>query len=156
MAHPTPAPFLNLKAYNGTVQQKSCRQGILIPTHRWYNPTKKTNSRDLAPAFWRLCVSYAPAFTHTVGRYLAGASSNSWFPGTGLRSNAQYQHKQRFTYGVFLYDIYVGIERFWWCFWRKDNGPSPIHQLYYFVLFFLLFVPPDSDPSPSLDPSTHS
>jgi len=43
--------FLNLKAYNGTVQQKSCRQGILIPTHRWYNPTKKTNSRDLAPAF---------------------------------------------------------------------------------------------------------
>ena len=62
MAHPTPVPFLNLKAYNGTVQQKSCRQGILIPTHRWYNPTKKNNSRDLDSAFWPLCVSYAPAY----------------------------------------------------------------------------------------------
>ncbi len=51
MAHPTPAPFLNLKAYNGSVQQKSCRKGILIPTHRWYNPTKKNNPRDLASAF---------------------------------------------------------------------------------------------------------
>ena len=51
MAHPTPAPFLNLKAYNGTVQHNSCRQGILIPTHRWYNPTEKNNSRDLASAF---------------------------------------------------------------------------------------------------------
>ena len=47
----TPAPFLNLKAYNGSVQQKSCRKGILIPTHRWYNPTKNNNPRDLASAF---------------------------------------------------------------------------------------------------------
>jgi len=47
----TPAPFLNLKAYNGSVQQKSCRKGILIPTHRWYNTTKNNNPRDLASVF---------------------------------------------------------------------------------------------------------
>ena len=63
MAHPTPAPFLNLKAYNGSVQQKSWRKRFIIPTHRWYNPTKNKNSRDLAFAFWPLCVSYAPTST---------------------------------------------------------------------------------------------